>query len=124
MGSVSNVSVRFTSYGDVVLDQLIAARQNEHSPSVVYLQSFPPGVSTRVIDPFVNLVPSGTYLVNGLIVLPPRDNTYMYSLTTSVAPIGLLFHPTNPAYFPVMQMPLIYLYHSAPKELHFQFFWI
>jgi hypothetical protein len=124
MGSISNVSVRFTTYGDVVLDQLISARQNNQSPGVVYLQSFPPGVSTRVHDPFANLTPTGAYLLNGLIVLPPRDNVTLYSITTSITPVGLLFHPTNPAYFPVMQMPLIYLFHSAPKELNFQFFWI
>jgi hypothetical protein len=124
MPSRSNVSIRLKSDGDVVLDQLVNAKENTSSPSFVFPQHFPGGVSTVVENP-CSLLAVGEYAISGILIVPPRDNTYPYALSTLPAPPSLLYHPTNPMFITLISLGVpLYLYHDSPTPLVFTFFWI
>jgi|SRR5580765_8863269 len=129
MSTTSNISIRMTTSGDVVLDQLISAIENPNSTGTVYVQVVPPNVSTPIFSPFSSLiVPSSGYTVTGLLILPPQNNPgYTYTLSTQTPPPDIHFHPTNPMFLPMTSGGpgvSIYIYHTAPIPLVFQLFWI
>jgi hypothetical protein len=124
MFSTANVSIRLTSFGDVVLDQLIAAIENKKSLSMVLLQAIPPNVSTPITVTFAEHMTAG-YQVTGLLLVPPVDNVTPYTFSSNLIPPDFNFHPTNPVFMPFNHVGVpVYLYHTAAKSLVFKFFWI
>jgi len=121
MSTRSIVRIHIQLLGDFNADQ-VYHMENPNSPAVVFFQSIPPGATVNVI---FNPLPLPGVILSGLIIIPPRDNTYIYSMSSGGLPSSNIYHPTNPSIFSMnaINMPL-QIQHAGPTPITFQFIWV
>jgi hypothetical protein len=127
MAIKSNVRLHVQMSGDLTVDN-VYNMENPNCPGVVFFQVIPGGSWYEIFNP----LPLPGTVLSGLVIIPPRDNPYVYNLVTDingqVQQSAVLFHPTNPSLFSIRDIPFpLKLSHNAGNpaiKVTFQFIWI
>jgi hypothetical protein len=121
MPSKSNVSIHLTTVGDVNIEQMVTCAENLNAPAMVDNYVIPPATPTAINRP--NLV---GFVTTGVMIIPPKNNTYEFNFGPGPGQLGVRFHPSNPSFVSLSTQTAdpIFLNHIAPSPLTFIFIWV
>jgi len=126
MSTRSIIRIHLQMLGDFNADQVYHV-ENPNSPAVVYTQV----VIGGSYQPVVNPMPIDGTIMNGIIVVPPRDNIHRYNiiLEGNQGPDNatIVYHPTAPSVLSMVEIirgPML-ISHNGPAgfKIPFTFIW-
>jgi hypothetical protein len=128
MATTSYIQIHLRTVGDITINEVVNSVPNPNSTAIVFLQSIPSNVPTKIYNPFIQLMAGGSNAaVQNVLIIPDPINTGGWNIGTSLTPPDYLLHPTNPVILPLISLSgaqEVYIYHNNGAPLVFRFFWV
>jgi len=127
MAVYSSVRIHLQLSGDITAD-MVYNMENPAAAGIIFTQVIIGGEFNVIFNP----MPIPGIILQGLMVIPPKDNIYFYNLVTdypgapSVQQSWVVFHPTKPSIFSISNILFpIKLSHNGGvgHDVPFTFIW-
>jgi len=127
MAILSSVRIHLQFSGDIEAD-MVFNLENPNAPGIIFTQVITGGEWVEIFNP----MPIPGKLLQGLMVIPPKDNIYWWNLVTdypgspAIQQSWVVFHQTKPSVFSINDILFpIKLSHGGGvgKNIPFTFVW-